>query len=499
MADATFLNAEHGNYAVVAYVTTRAGYTRYNLSPFVKQFSLRETFDQPAQELSIVISCDNEGAQLRSLLDCGTIIRVFGDTYDGTTAVPLEASDDAELPLKNELFRGYVFNKNTAAANSGDQIELTAFDPLIYLALNEYDLILKKSTATSMIRRICRTAFGRNAASMLNDRVGGRRVSTLEETGRQISRISTKGLTLYDACLLALQKHKKLTGDRYRLYSRYGRIYLESRKDYEGADTWTFDSKLNILDATHSVTIEDLATKVVIKSQKGDKQRRPYVRINPALEKKYGSIQKIVDIGEYSASELRDAKRGYLRDNAKPREEISLSTPIISSLKPGDPVFVYDDDLDLSQAFWVEEITHEVSPDRATSSMSLARREADLTYPEIGDPTQQNVTKGKYKVSKDKFYANVKRVNLLASDPNLDANDAVCTVNSANSTLVSGGKSKNEFLQLYGNSEFSKRVQVVGVHRGGADIHVSVAAASALRPVIGTSPTRIKVARVLEV
>lgn len=505
----TFVKAQHGNYAVVAYVSSGSrapeiaganftpGFQRYNLSPFVTQFSLRDTFNQPAQELQLTVTCDGEGAQLRSLLDPGTIIRVFGDTYSGTTPVPLTFQNNEELPLRNELFRGYVFTRSTQAASAGDQLELTAYDPMIYLSLNEYDLILKKSTATQMIKAICLNAFGRQADSMLSERVGGKRRSTLESTGRRIKRVSTKGLTLYDACLLALQKNQKLTGKRYRLYSRYGRIYLEARKD--PTDTWTFDSRLNIIEASHSVSIENLATRVVIKSQKGDKQRRPYVRTDRALEQKYGSIQKIVDIGEYSASEMRDAKRGFLRDYSKPEEEISIRTPIIASLQPGAPVYVYDDDLGLAQAFWVEEVTHEVSPTGATSSLSLVRREADVTYPEVDDPTQQNTAKAKYKVSKTKFYATARRVNLIAGDPDLDANDAVCTVNALNSTLVSNGKPKFDYLQLYGNDEFSKRVQVIRTHRGGADIHVSPSAAGALRPVIGTTATRIKVASVIEV
>jgi hypothetical protein len=469
------LTSEFGRYVVWYYArqdpfTTSTGasaYRRIDLSAFVTSITISDSFSQAAKAVDLTLTCAEAGEDLRSYVQCGGIIRVFADTYRGTTSVPI--ADPANPMTENELFRGYIFSRDTTAATVGDSLQIRAYDPLIYLTLNEYDLVKKKKTASQIIREIVLKA----------GLVPG---TPFQETGVKISKLTTRGLSLYDGCILALQKNQKLTGKRYRLQASQGRVILFKR--VVPATTWTFDSRVNIVEASHSVSIESLTTRATIRAQAEKKVVTKEVRV-PNVEAKYGKIHKIVDIGDYSASEMAKARRSVVRDDGKPTEEISISTPIINSIQAGDGVYVYDDDLKFKQLFWVEEVTHSVTPAGGNTQMLLVRKEADIAYPQIDDPTKKNTPKTKLQTEKAEYSMSVAVTSFEGGK--YDGSESICTINKSHSLA------KYSHVKLYGKTSGTKQVRVVGTYRGGSDIRIPSAVAQDLRPILRTgSSVKVK-------
>ena len=452
------------------YTPSDKAYWRIDLSPYVSSISISDSFSQAAKSVDLVLSCAEGGEELRSLVQCGGIIRVFADTYRGTVSVPM--TDPANPLVQNELFRGYVFSRDSSSAPIGDVLQLKAYDPMIYLTLNEYDLVKKKKTASQIIREIVVKA----------GLVPG---SPFQDTGVKLSKLTTRGLSLYDGCVLALQKNQKLTGKRYRLQAKQGKVVLFKR--VAPADTWTFDSRVNIVDASHSVSIEDLTTRATIRAQAEKKVVTREAKVAAEVENKYGKVHKIVDIGDYSASEMQKARRAVVRDEGKPAEEISITVPIITSIEAGDGVYVYDDDLKFKQLFWVEEVTHSITPVGGTTQMTLVRKEADIKYPEIDDPTKANAAKTKLQTEKTEYNLKVAVVNFEGSK--YKGTEAICTIRKTHPLA------KKPYVKLYGGTAGTKQVQVVGTHRaseGGADIRLAATVAEDLRPKL-TTGSRVKV------
>lgn len=469
------LNSEFGRYVVWYYhPATRK---RYDLSPFLQDITISDSFAQAAKEVTMVFSTANAGNALRTWVQMGGIVRVLADTYDGTQSVPLDVNAPG---LKNELFRGFVFTRDNTSTSTNDSMSITAYDAMIYLSLNEADLTYKKLRADQIIRRIVA-----DAGMKIGD--------PFQQTGARIKRMTTRGLTLYDGCLLALEKNQRLTGKRFRLHSKHGRVCLWQRVD--PVDTWTFDSRINIESGSHNTSIMDLVTRVTVVYHQ-NKAIRTKDLIDRSAEKKYGVVHKIVDIGDYSASEVARARQTTLRDHSKPEEVIQLTIPVINSLEPGLGVYVYDDDLKFSQLFWVESVSHHVTPSSGTTDLTLRRREADIKYPDITDPFKANKTKAKYKIDKAHSYPSVLVAVVdfqLDGGGSYNGSESICTIRKGHPLAQSSE------IEIYVGKS-STRVSVIGTHAAGnkAIIRLAKVSAQKLRPVV-TSGTNVKAVAVKQI
>lgn len=480
MDNFTTLSSEFGRYLVWYYAPRydKSGKAdRYNISQFVEEITISDSFAQPAKEVSLTLSTAAAGNQLRSIIQMGGIIRVMADTFDGTHPLPMKSDTPA---LKNELFRGYVFTRDNTSTSLQDSMAITAYDPMIYLSLNESDLAFKKLRADQIIRRL---------ASQSGLKVG----SPFQETGPRISRVVTRELTLYDGCVLALQKNQKLTGKRFRLHSKYGKVCLWQRADPD--DTWTFDSRFNIQSGSHSTSIMDLTTRLTVKSHKNKAIRLKNYVSNQA-EQKYGVVHKYADIGDYSASETRRVVQTVLRDHSKPDESIQLTVPVINSLEPGLGVYVYDDDLRFSQLFWVEAVSHQIGPASGSTQLTLRRREADIKYPDVTDPFKASAAKTKYKMDKAHTYPNVTVavVDFQLAEPSYKGTESICTIR-ADHPLA-----KFPAVEIY-SGKTGKRVSIIHTHSRASSqavIRLAKVAAQSLRPVV-TNGSQVKAVAVKEV
>ncbi|APA02330.1 terminase [Bacillus velezensis] len=75
--------------------------------------------------------------------------------------------------------------------------------------------------------------------------------------------------SLYDMMLKALKQTKSQTGRNYQLYSEKGRLGL--REWPEPSDIWVLETGVNITGYQYSTSIDDTATRVVMRLQKDDK------------------------------------------------------------------------------------------------------------------------------------------------------------------------------------------------------------------------------------
>lgn len=170
-----------------------------------------------------------------------------------------------------ELFRGTVF----ARTPDEHTLAFSAYDMLQYLVKNQDVYVFSNQRADQMIRRIAND-FQIPTASIAN-------------TGHTIKSLVIKNdTTLYDIILKALKQTKSQTGRNYQLYSEKGKLGLRAWPD--PAEVWVLETGVNITGYQYSTSINDTATRVVLRRQKDNKTYKASAKDSSGLNK-YGVLQ----------------------------------------------------------------------------------------------------------------------------------------------------------------------------------------------------------------
>lgn len=170
-----------------------------------------------------------------------------------------------------ELFRGTVF----ARTPDEHTLAFSAYDMLQYLVKNQDVYVFSNQRADQMIRRIAND-FQIPTASIAN-------------TGHTIKSLVIKNdTTLYDIILKALKQTKSQTGRNYQLYSEKGKLGLRAWPD--PSEVWVLETGVNITGYQYSTSINDTATRVVLRRQKDNKTYKASAKDSSGLNK-YGVLQ----------------------------------------------------------------------------------------------------------------------------------------------------------------------------------------------------------------
>lgn len=257
-----------------------------------------------------------------------------------------------------EIMRGYVFDRERRAGAGG--MTLTAYDMLIYLLKNSDDFVYRGVKASYIISTVCKD-FGIPTGQ-------------LDDTGHYIDKLIARNSSIYDLFVKALVLTRDATGAKFFLRSTGGKVVLERKK--ANAVTWVLEYGKNILDASHTESIQEMKNRVVVRSHAQDDERSTILAVAEAADliDAFGLLQQ-VENGDEDATDKPSAKtiaEEVLRKLGKVTQQAKVTALAANTLLPGDPVILVEATTGLRGTYYIKEMSVSVTPEGATMSMDLA-------------------------------------------------------------------------------------------------------------------------------
>lgn len=255
-----------------------------------------------------------------------------------------------------ELFRGIVF----ARTPDEHTVAFSAHDMLQYLVKNQEVYVFSNQRADQIIRRIAND-FQIPTASIAN-------------TGHTIKSLVIKNdTTLYDIILKALKQTKSQTGRHYQLYSEKGKLGLRAWPD--PSEVWVLETGVNITGYQYSTSINDTATRVVLRRQKDNKTYKVSAKDSSALNK-YGVLQYTEtvtdDINEAQLQQRADVRLAEKKGVKKELKNIqAVGIPEVQS---GLPVYISIPEAGIKKTYWVDTDRHEFKGTKHTMTIDVVEK-----------------------------------------------------------------------------------------------------------------------------
>jgi len=230
-----------------------------------------------------------------------------------------------------ELMKGFIFSKQLAYA--GSELQITAFDGLIYLTKSQMSYNFQNMTAEAITRKLCSDL--------------GIMPGNLIATGINQSLIA-QARTGYDIIMTAYAAASSQTGKKYIPVMNQGRLDVIEKgltiADYE------LSNHLNLTNSSYSESIDGMINRVVITDEKGN--RISQVQHDQWL-KDYGLLQSIYqkEAGKNPAA----VAQGMLK---KMEQKASVDAMGNIACTTGKAVKVKEPYSGLEQVFFIDGDTH---------------------------------------------------------------------------------------------------------------------------------------------
>lgn len=255
-----------------------------------------------------------------------------------------------------ELFRGIVF----ARTPDEHTLAFSAYDMLQYLVKNQDVYVFSNQRADQMIRRIAND-FQIPTTSIAN-------------TSHTIKSLVIKNDTsLYDIILKALKQTKSQTGRNYQLYSEKGKLGLRAWPD--PSEVWVLETGVNITGYQYSTSINDTATRVVLRRQKENKTYKASAKDNLGLNK-YGVLQYTETVtDEINQAQLQQRADVRLAEKKGVKKELKNIQAIgIPEVQSGLPVFISIPEAGIKKTYWVDTDRHEFKGTKHTMTIDVVEK-----------------------------------------------------------------------------------------------------------------------------
>lgn len=255
-----------------------------------------------------------------------------------------------------ELFRGIVF----ARTPDEHTLAFSAYDMLQYLVKNQDVYVFSNQRADQMIKRIAND-FQIPTTSIANTR------HTIK------SLVIKNDTTLYDIILKALKQTKSQTGRHYQLYSEKGKLGLRAWPD--PSEVWVLETGVNITGYQYSTSINDTATRVVLRRQKDNKTYKASAKDSSGLNK-YGVLQ-------YTETVTDDINQAQLQQRADVRlaekkgvkkEPKNIQAVGIPEVQSGLPVYISIPEAGIKKTYWVDTDRHEFKGTKHTMTIDVVEK-----------------------------------------------------------------------------------------------------------------------------
>ncbi|MCY7757392.1 XkdQ/YqbQ family protein [Bacillus inaquosorum] len=255
-----------------------------------------------------------------------------------------------------ELFRGIVF----ARTPDEHTLAFSAYDMLQYLVKNQDVYVFSNQRADQMIRRIAND-FQIPTTSIAN-------------TGHTIKSLVIKNdTTLYDIILKALKQTKSQTGRHYQLYSEKGKLGLRAWPD--PSELWVLETGVNITGYQYSTSINDTATRVVLRRQKDNKTYKASAKDSSGLNK-YGVLQYTETVtDDINQAQLQQRADVRLAEKKGVKKELKNIQAIgIPEVQSGLPVYISIPEAGIKKTYWVDTDRHEFKGTKHTMTIDVVEK-----------------------------------------------------------------------------------------------------------------------------
>ncbi len=302
----------------------------YEITGLVQSVSWGGSISQAARKLTLKMLRSSDYYTSKFVLNNGDIVTVY---------------DDEE----RLLFLGTVFSKETD--RSGGSISITVYDPLVYLTKNVTTKVVTNTAIDKFIKSLC-SEFGIELI----------RIPKISTSVKEIYR----DMSLYEIISKALEVHSKLTGVAYVLRAEGNKFAI----DEIGTNSRLVEVEIgkNVMNITESESIEELRNRIVIRG-KGDNVL--YSASDYASMKKYGSMQHQQTEDGMNQSQARVYAEKLLLEKNQEEVQISVQTVGNCEVRAGDKIKLVDAFLNLEGEFFIEEDSHEYSPESYTMNLKL--------------------------------------------------------------------------------------------------------------------------------
>lgn len=255
-----------------------------------------------------------------------------------------------------ELFRGIVF----ARTPDEHTLAFSAYDMLQYLVKNQDVYVFSNQRADQMIRRIAND-FQIPTTSIAN-------------TGHTIKSLVIKNdTTLYDIILKALKQTKSQTGRHYQLYSEKGKLGLRAWPD--PSEVWVLETGVNITGYQYSTSINDTATRVVLRRQKDNKTYKASAKDSSGLNK-YGVLQYTETVtDDINQAQLQQRADVRLAEKKGVKKELkNIQAVGIPEVQSGLPVYISIPEAGIKKTYWVDTDRHEFKGTKHTMTIDVVEK-----------------------------------------------------------------------------------------------------------------------------
>ncbi|OUL06995.1 XkdQ/YqbQ family protein [Bacillus spizizenii] len=255
-----------------------------------------------------------------------------------------------------ELFRGIVF----ARTPDEHTLAFSAYDMLQYLVKNQDVYVFSNQRADQMIKRIAND-FQIPTTSIAN-------------TGHTIKSLVIKNdTTLYDIILKALKQTKSQTGRHYQLYSEKGKLGLRAWPD--PSEVWVLETGVNITGYQFSTSINDTATRVVLRRQKDNKTYKASAKDSSGLNK-YGVLQYTETVtDDINQAQLQQRADVRLAEKKGVKKELkNIQAVGIPEVQSGLPVYISIPEAGIKKTYWVDTDRHEFKGTKHTMTIDVVEK-----------------------------------------------------------------------------------------------------------------------------
>ncbi|NTU28000.1 phage portal protein [Bacillus tequilensis] len=300
------------------------------------------------------VSLEGHRYQAPRSIEATIVIKQGNQTYYSVTE-----GDTVLFKWKGkELFRGIVF----ARTPDEHTLAFSAYDMLQYLVKNQDVYVFSNQRADQMIRRIAND-FQIPTASIAN-------------TGHTIKSLVIKNDTsLYDIILKALKQTKSQTGRHYQLYSEKGKLGLRAWPD--PSEVWVLETGVNITGYQYSTSINDTATRVVLRRQKDNKTYKASAKDSSGLSK-YGVLQYTETVtDDINQAQLQRRADVRLAEKKGVKKELkNIQAVGIPEVQSGLPVYISIPEAGIKKTYWVDTDRHEFKGTKHTMTIDVVEKNA---------------------------------------------------------------------------------------------------------------------------
>ncbi len=294
------------------------------------------------------------GGNIKQVARSLTFQMVHSEDYY-TPKVSIDNGDFVKLLDQEDkiIISGVVFSKATDRA--GGTVNITVYDPLIYLTKNMTTKVVDNIRVTEFIKSLCEE-FGIKVTKVPQIQ------SKLEGIFRDMS--------LYDMLNKALEEHAQLTQTEYLMKMDSEGLVIEAL----GAQNKVLDIEAGI-DEIYSIgvteSIEELRNVVIVRG-KGDGVVAEAMDADKIAQ--YGRMQHQVTEEKMDRSKSKVYAQNLLKTLCKASVDINLQMKGNVLVKAGDKITLIDKRLDINEAYIIEEDSHNMTESAYTMNLKLLKR-----------------------------------------------------------------------------------------------------------------------------